>query len=97
MKRGWHTSTLATVMHEAIIQHGLESGMREQRILGDWETIVGTAIARQSVPRRLRNGILWISVRDAAWRQELSVMRRELIAKINAAVGADVVQEIRLR
>ncbi|MDX9758150.1 MAG: DUF721 domain-containing protein [Bacteroidota bacterium] len=97
MKRGWKTATLRSVMHDAIIQQGLESGIREQRIISDWESIVGIAIARQSIPQRLRNGILWVAVRDAAWRQELSLMRRELVAKINAAVDGDVVKEIRLR
>ena len=97
MKRIWKTAPLEAALHNAIIQQGLDSGIREQRLFIQWEEIVGAAIARHSKPVRLRNDLLWVQVTEAAWRQELSLMRIELVAKINAALGEDLVKEIRLR
>ena len=97
MKRIWKTAPLEAALHNAIVQQGLDRGIREQRLFIQWEEIVGTAIARHSKPVRLRNGLLWVQVTEAAWRQELSLMRIELVAKINTAVGSDLVKEIRLR
>lgn len=97
MKAPWHTSSLASALRRAIEREGLERGITEQRLFQQWEEVVGAAIAGQTVPQRLRGGILWLQVRDAAWRQELSLMRRELIAKINAWAGEDMVRELRLR
>jgi predicted nucleic acid-binding Zn ribbon protein len=84
-------------MHKVLVEQGLDHGIREQNLFLRWEEIVGIAIAKQATPSRLRNGLLWLKVVDAAWRQELSLMRRELIAKINAALGEEIVKDIRLR
>ncbi len=97
MNRFWKTTAFGSALKNAIAQQGLERGIREQDLFIRWEEIVGVAIARQAKPHRLRNGVLWLQVVDAVWRQELSLMRRELIAKINAALGEDLVKEIRLR
>jgi predicted nucleic acid-binding Zn ribbon protein len=97
MTRGWKTRPLAAALRSALSQQGLERGIREQDLFLRWEEIVGTAIARQATPRRLHNGVLWVHVEDAGWRQELSLMRRELAATINAAIGEELVKDIRLR
>lgn len=97
MRRGWQTTPLAKALQRAITQQGLDHGIREQDIFLRWEEIVGVAIANHATPGRLHHGILWLKVVDAAWRQELSLMRLELAAKINAAVDEDIVKEIRLR
>ncbi|MFA6233821.1 MAG: DUF721 domain-containing protein [Bacteroidota bacterium] len=97
MKRIWQTAPLADVMKKALIQQGLDHGIREQNIFLHWEDIVGTAISKHATPNRLRSGLLWLHVVDAAWRQELSLMRRELVAKINTALGEEIVKDIRLR
>lgn len=97
MKRLWQTRPIGAAMRQAIEQQGLERGIGEQRLLQQWEELVGPAIAAHSTPQRLRGGVLWLQVGEAAWRQELSLMRRELIAKINAWAGEEIVTELRLR
>lgn len=84
-------------MKKALAEQGLDRGIREQDLFLRWEEIVGSAIAKQAAPHRLRNGLLWMQVVDSAWRQELSLMRRELVAKINTALGEEIVKDIRLR
>ena len=93
----WKTTSFGNALHEALKRQGIERPIREQDLVLRWEEIVGTAIARQAQPGGIRNGVLWIAVSDAAWRQELSLMRTELAAKINAALGEEIVKEIRLR
>jgi predicted nucleic acid-binding Zn ribbon protein len=97
MKPHWNTAPLAKALHEALKQQGIERQILEQEIVIRWEEIVGIAIARQARPGRIRNGVLWIEVEDAAWRQELSLMRLELVETINKAVGERIVEEIHLR
>ncbi|MBR9975410.1 MAG: DUF721 domain-containing protein [Bacteroidetes bacterium] len=97
MKRPWKTQTIGAAMRQAIERQGLERGIAEQRLIHQWPELVGPAIATHATPQRLRGGVLWLQVEDAAWRQELSLMRRELIAKINAWAGEEMVKELRLR
>ena len=60
-------------------------------------SVVGERIAAVTAALRMENGVLFVSVTTAPWRAELSMQRHEIIRKINAAVGKDVVREIRFR
>jgi len=97
MKSRWKTVTFGRALQDGLERQGMVRRIREQEVLQRWNELVGTAIANHSHPTRLRNGILWIEVRDAAWRQELTMMRTGLVEKINSALGASVVKEIRFR
>jgi predicted nucleic acid-binding Zn ribbon protein len=97
MKTPWHTTRLGTAMSQALERQGMARRIREQEVLLRWEELVGAAIANHATPERFRNGVLWLSVTDAAWRQELHLMRGGLVARINDALGDEIVQELRLR
>ncbi len=97
MKTPWKMSPLSSALNEALERQGMTRRIREQEVLLRWEELVGTAIANHAKPERLRGGVLWIHVADAAWRQELHLMRGGLVERINAALGYDIVKELRLR
>ena len=65
-------------------------------VLGHWEQAVGPQIAAVTLARAIaENGTLTVSVRTSAWMQELSMMERSLIAKVNKSAGSEVVKKIR--
>lgn len=97
MKSPWHTTRLGAAMSQALERQGMARRIREQEVLLRWEELVGSAIANHATPERFRNGVLWVNVTDAAWRQELHLMRGGLVGRINAALGEEIVQELRLR
>ncbi len=76
---------------------GLESRLSEYRILGLWERTVGDAIARHARPLSLRGKKLTLSVDSPAWMQQLSLLKPELIEKINTNMGRPAVSDITLR
>jgi predicted nucleic acid-binding Zn ribbon protein len=97
MKGLGKTSSLGTALRVALERRGMDRSIREQQMLQRWSEIVGDAVARQATPRRLHDGVLWLSVPEATWRMELHSMRKELLKKINAAVGEELVREIRVQ
>ena len=97
MKSIGSLSSLGSALHDAFDQYGLKSKIREREIFLHWEEIVGSAIAKQSEPVRVKSGRLLIRVSNAVWRQELLQMRTELIRKINHHLGVDIVKEIIFR
>jgi predicted nucleic acid-binding Zn ribbon protein len=67
------------------------------RALEAWGDVVGPRIAAVTCARRIERGVLFVSVDNAPWRAELMLHREEIARKLNAAVGNDVVHEIRFR
>jgi predicted nucleic acid-binding Zn ribbon protein len=52
-----------------------------------WPGLVGPLLAEQTVPARLRGGVLTISVRNHAWAQELQLCKPALLAKVAEGTG----------
>ena len=67
------------------------------RIQGIWEHAAGPAIAAEARPTAERDGVLSVTCAAAVWAQELDLMAGELIPRINAALGEQVVRELRCR
>lgn len=79
---------------------GLGSTSELQRLLVGWERIVGARIAAQASPlavKPTRQGKeLVLAVPDAVWRQELSLMQREILDRVNEALQAGEIHHLRL-
>lgn len=67
------------------------------RVQGVWEQTAGTAVAQAARPTAERAGVLTVTCTAAVWAQELSLMGSELIARLNAALGDELIRELRCR
>ena len=76
---------------------GLEEAYQQYKTLQIWNTAVGDAIAEATVLERFTGGQLFIRVKNPAWRMELNFRKKEIIAKLNAAIDNVLVQEIIFR
>ncbi len=80
---------------EVLRRYNLGEKFSAQQPLLLWPEIGGPQIARITKPIRFTDGILTVAVNSAAARQELFLLREQYIARLNQAVGAAVVREIR--
>jgi predicted nucleic acid-binding Zn ribbon protein len=67
------------------------------RVQEIWEPATGPAIAASARPTAERNGVLDVTCEAAVWAQELDLMAGELIPRLNAALGAEAIHELRCR
>ncbi len=67
-----------------------------RRLMDQWPEIVGERIAAQATPLALKGPELVVAVPDSVWRQELSLMQREIVAMVNEALGNEAVRKLRL-
>jgi predicted nucleic acid-binding Zn ribbon protein len=74
-----------------------ETRLKEGRIWLVWEDAVGSRIASHARPAAFRNGTLTLAVDSAPWMQQLSFLKRELIAKVNGELKEELVKELYLK
>ncbi len=67
------------------------------RVQEVWERAAGPAIAAAASPTGERDGVLTLSCASAVWAQELDLMSRELISRLNAALEVEEIRELRCR
>lgn len=60
---------------------------RAQRVLKEWPTIVGPAMAGRSHPERYDHGTVWVAVTGSAWAQELRMIKDVIIARLEDRAG----------
>ncbi|MCM8812949.1 MAG: DUF721 domain-containing protein [Candidatus Omnitrophica bacterium] len=67
------------------------------KIMESWEKIVCAPASTCSAPVMLKNKVLTVVVSNSAWLHQLTMQRRELVEKIDALIGPDLVADIRFK
>ena len=82
------------IINHFLKEEHLEGKFDEQRALTLWGEIVGPGINRYTVRRYVSGGVMHVTLSSAPLRNEMMLTQSSLIAKINKAIGRDVIQEI---
>ncbi|MCR4440157.1 MAG: DUF721 domain-containing protein [bacterium] len=85
------------VLDELLRNLGIEKRVKEQMAIALWPQAVGERIAQVSTPVRIRDGILFVRVASSTWRNELVFHKREILKRVNEAVGKAVIEDIRFQ
>ena len=90
------TLPVADVILSALSQKGMKNMARRFKISQIYEETVGKVVARRSHPVGFNNGVLILKSQSTAWQNELTFLKEDLKARLNEALGANVIQDIRV-
>jgi predicted nucleic acid-binding Zn ribbon protein len=76
---------------------GLGGRLNEYRVFGQWDRSVGPVIARHAQPQTVRGKKLTLVVDSPAWMQQLSLLKPEIVEKVNKTLGMDAIKSISLK
>ena len=60
-----------------------------------WPDVAGGVVAAEAEPVAERGGVVTIACRSAVWAQELTLLAPDLVGRLNEALGAPRVTELR--
>ena len=83
-------------MRVIIRQNGLETPLLQKRLIEAWDNVAGEMIAKYTTEKYIRNQDLCVQIENQAQSSEIRMMKTELNAKLNNAVGGQVIRDIRL-
>jgi predicted nucleic acid-binding Zn ribbon protein len=87
---------IAEALAELLKSTGLDADVARAGVLSTWAAIVGPQIAGVTQPRMMtEDGTLVVGVRTHGWMQELTMMERQLVAKLATVPSATPVKRIR--
>jgi len=75
---------------------GLHNPLEIARVFGSWKEMVGEQVAARCEPASLGQGVLKVWAASAPWANELKYLAPEVIRRVNAAVGQEVVRELKV-
>ena len=83
------------VLKMFLSENSLETPYLQYQSVQQWKSIVSAEIAQQTCAMEVRNETLIVKVFSPALCSELQLQKTALTAKLNAAVGAHIIQDIR--
>ena len=88
---------LSTLINNFTSNPKIKSKLKKFTIFNHWEEIAGKEIAAKTKPQKIFKGVLYISVSSSTWANELSMMSRQLINKINDFAGEPLINDLRFK
>ena len=74
---------------------GLETPLLQKRLIDSWPEVAGQMVNSYTDGMFIKNQTLFVHITSPALRSDLMMMRSELIRKLNAHVGSQVIADIR--
>ena len=94
MKRT-NTQILSEVLSDFLRENPLVAEkLAENRLVNAWEKTLGKATSRYTEELYIRKKTLYVRLSSAVLRNELSLCRSDLIAKLNNEAGMEVITQI---
>jgi predicted nucleic acid-binding Zn ribbon protein len=78
---------LAPVLAQALRQRGLGHLVLLGQIVRHWHTIAGPQLAAVTQPESIRARVLFITVSDAIWLQQITFYQAQLLTNIRSVLG----------
>lgn len=78
---------VAPIVARALRQAGLDRVMLLAQITRHWEKIAGAQIAAVARPEHIRSRVLFVTVADAIWLQQITFYQAQLLRNIRRVLG----------
>ena len=89
-----HTQPIENVIREFLKEMNIDQKLKEVGIVSQWEKLMGKTVAVRTSQIFIRNRILYIHVTSSVLKNELLMMRQEILEKINEEAGERIVEQI---
>lgn len=86
--------SLDKILSDFIDENKLRPKLAEIDIVKTWEEIVGKNLASRTKKLFINNRKLFVSLTTSIARQELMIIREELVKRVNQKAGLSIIDEI---
>lgn len=87
---------LDEVLKKLLREEGLEMPLLQKRLVDAWEVVTGNVVSRYTAEKYIRNQTLFVKITNPALRQDISMMRTQLVKRLNEQVGSFVISDIKI-
>ena len=88
---------LRFILNSYILKREINLKLKKFGIFNHWSDIVGSDVAKRTKPIKISKDTLIIKVANSVWANELSLMSRQILKKINDFVGEEVIKDLKFR
>jgi hypothetical protein len=95
--RGNNNRTIGDIIRKLMKNPKLAGKLDELDALQVWEELVGEQICKYISDQKIHKGVLYVKLKSAVVRNELSYKKTEFISQINQRIGKKLLTDIVLK
>ena len=88
--------TLDDVVNQFLRREGLETPLQQRRLIDSWGKVAGCVVEKYTGEKFIKNQTLYVKIYNPALRSDLSMMRSELVRKLNAEIGSMLITDVKI-
>ena len=89
--------SLGSAIKDYLKEEKLDGKLAELEAVNLWESLIGKQIARATSSIYIKDGILYVHLKSSIVRNELFMMRNEIMQSMNQQIGSRVVKAVILK
>jgi len=88
---------IRNVLDDVLKPFRSEPGFELKKVWDLWDDTVGETIAQNARPAAFRGKFLLVHVNSSSWIHQLQFLKKDMIIKLNAALGKPLIEEIKFK
>jgi predicted nucleic acid-binding Zn ribbon protein len=97
MKDDQNASSLKDAIESFLNDYGLKDRYLQNRVMTDWEEIMGKMVARHTTDIYIKDHKLFLYIDSAALKHELTQGKELIVKRVNENVGEVIISEVMIR
>ncbi len=86
--------TIGSIIEAMLSERGYLAPCKEYDVVRRWPDLVGEKLAKVSECSRVENGVLYVRVASAAWRQEISFIKYHILKTIHKETSCTSIRDV---
>jgi len=91
------TQTIAQVIKEYLKSPKLENKFKQFKIINSWEEILGKIVSKSTTNIYIKDKTLFVFLKSSVIRNQLYMIKTEIVKKLNEKVGEEIINDIVLK
>jgi predicted nucleic acid-binding Zn ribbon protein len=89
--------SVSEIISALMKQNGYDEKLDEVRVIKSWEEVLGKTVARYTKSLYIKDKTLFVSLSSSVVRNEIMLIRDDLIKRLNENAGRQVIEKILLK
>jgi len=92
-----NTRKVSDILKQFLRENKLDIRLKERQVIECWEELMGKTISRATKKIYIKESKLFVVISSSVVRNELHMLKQEIVRKLNERAGEEIITELVLR
>lgn len=88
---------IGSLLDDFVRANNLQQGLAEYRVTKAWSTLLGKSVAMATKSLYVKDRKLFVKIHSSVMRNELTMIKSDIIRRLNESAGTNVIDDVIIR